>query len=519
MNCITLIFMMLLTRGENMVVKVKIAIGYCRRSSHKQKGNHSIEFQKEQIKIQANRMGYIIGSWYIDDAVSAYKTPASKRKGLKELYDSVLNDKATAVFFYDESRVDRSIVTFVNEIYNPLKEVKPNVKFYSTSSNQEWNPFQIDVEFKLINASYESVTKSQRTIDSQKSLMNQKKRPGSRTPFGLRKVPSSDVKNETFEEDENASIVRFIYYLYFWGYSTKYITTILYNSKAPAPGGKSWHKRTVEEILKRPLYRGDNAWGAEHNLFENPIIEPELYELVLQAKDLEKKFGQFSTAYTLRSIAYCKKCDVELKTRNDSPSKDKTSQTYRKYYCPSCNQKADINSIHAAVNENFFKHWAVALRSMEKVGLDKLRKMKKVIEKELDQLKAREEMLKYNEAFIPSIDHSSSFEKHFAQVKEKLNIQRDILNKTLKQIKTLINDKKALRFTLHLSLSGSFDKLTNVEKRMIALTFIDKININMENMKVDIDYRLHPFIQLEDKLGRLTEINDNKVDALPNYNS
>lgn len=499
------------------VVKVKIAVGYCRRSSLKQKGNNSIEFQKEQIELIANRMGYVIGSWCIDDAVSAFKTPASKRKGLKELFDLVLNDKATAVFFYDESRLDRSIITFVNDIYRPLKRVKPNVKFYSTSSIEEWDPYKLDVELKLINASYESIIKSQRTIDSQKNLMNnQKKRPGSKTPFGLVKVPRSNGKGEAFIEDENASIVRFIYYLYMWGYSIIHITSILKNSDAPAPGGKGWHRRTVEEVLKRSLYRGNNTWGSEKNLFQNPIIEPELYELVMQAKDLVKKFGQFSTVYTFRSIAYCKKCDIPLKTRNDTPSKEKSTQTYRNYYCPNCGQKADRNSIHTLVNNSFSKHWLAALGSMNKMGLEKLMEMKKVMEKELDQLKVREEIFKYNQSMIPSLELPSSLEKHVMQVKEKLDVQRKAINNGLEQINKLINDQRALRFTLHLSLSDSFQKLTDVEKRMIALTFIERININLETMKVDIDFRLHPFIELEDKLGHLTEINDYKVDALPN---
>ncbi|MEC1526086.1 recombinase family protein [Neobacillus niacini] len=496
-----------------MIVIVKTAVGYCRRSSSKQKGNHSIEFQKEQIILMANRMGYVIEGWCIDDAVSAFKTSAGERKGLKELYDLVLNDKASAVFFYDETRIDRSIVTFVNEIYKPLKLVKPNVKFYSTTSNQEWDPFQIDVELKLINASYESVTKSQRTIDSQKNLMNQKKRPGSRTPFGLKKIPSSDVQNENFIEDENASLIRFIYYLYIWGYSIKHITKILHNSQAPAPGGKVWHRRTVEEILKRPLYRGDNEWGSQKNIIKNPVIEPELYELVLQAKDLEKKFGQFSTAFTFRSIAYCMKCNVPLKTRNDTPSKATSPRKYQNYFCPNCNQKANLNRVHTVVNDNFFKHWAVALRSMEQAGLQKLKEMKKVIEKELDRLKVREDMLKYNESFIPSLETPSSIEKHYIQVKAKLNSHREALNNTLEQILNLLEDERSLRFTLHLSLSGSFNKLTDVEKRMIALTFIGKISINMDTMKVDIDYRLHPFIELEDKVSRLTEINNYKMDA------
>jgi site-specific DNA recombinase len=504
-----------------MVGKVEYALGYCRRSSLKQKGNHSIEFQKKQIEIHAKHMGYVIVDFIVDDAVSAYKNPASKRKGMQQLFHLILNDKASAVFFYDETRIDRTIVTFVNEIFKPLKQDKPNIKFFSTSSSQEWDPFTIDIQFKLLNASYESVTKSQRTIDNQKALVNRNKRPGSRTPFGLKKIPSSENQNETFVEDENAVIVRFINFLYSWGYSIQRIADIL-DKNVPAPGGQMWHKNTVEGILKRSIYLGDNDWG-EYNKFQDdlfekkpiytPVIKPELHELVKQAKGLERQHGQFSTPYTFRSIAYCENCKVQLKTRDDGPKKTKAKRKYQNYKCPNCEQKAELSAIHDAVYKVFTKHWAISLNKMEQMGLNKLKEWEKILEKELEKLNASDELLKYNESMIPSLELNSSIYKHIVQVKEKLNDKRKTIQATLKHITKLIEDKRALRLTLHLSLSNSFDKLTDVEKRMIALTFIEKVSINMKTMKVDIDFRLHPFIDLESKVGQLTEINDIKMDA------
>lgn len=468
-------------------------------------------------------MGYIIVDWCIDDAVSAYSNHANKREGLRKLFELVLNDKASAVFFYDESRIDRSIVTFVNEIYKPLMIIKPNTKFYSSSTNCEWDPYQTDIQFKLLNASYESLSKSQRTKDTQKSLMNQNKRPGSRTPFGLKKIPSTKDSKETFIEDENAPIVRLIYYLYMWGNSIEHIAEVLDKSNVPATGGKGWHKNTVEAILKRPIYIGDNVWGIKsespNSLLENksvyssPIIDWELQELVKQAKDLEKKFGQFSTPYTFRSITYCMLCDVPLKTRNSTPGKEIAKRKYRTYYCPNCKQKADINDIHSIINTCFSNQWAPALNKMEQLGVVRLKEMKKVLEKELDSLNMREEMLKYNERMIPSLKLPSSIKKHYIQVKDKLKEKRKEMVSAIEQINNLLKHDGSLRLTLHLSLSNSFEKLSQIERRMIALTFIEKISVNMEQKKINIDFRLHPFIELESKVGYLTEINETKMDA------
>lgn len=150
---------------------------------------------------------------------------------------------------------------------------------------------------------------------------------------------------------------------------------------------------------------------------------------------------------------------------------------------------------------------------MEQLGLNRLKEMKVVLKKELKMLNTREEMLKYNESMMPDLELPSSFNKHFVQIKKKLNDQRKAISDTLEHISNLVENKNALRLTMHLALSASFEKLANVEKRMIALTFIEKVNINMESMKVDIDFRLHPFIELENKLGRLTENDELKMDA------
>src|SRR5690606_23340623 len=162
------------------------------------------------------------------------------------------------------------------------------------------------------------------------------------------------------------------------------------------------------------------TWG-EYNRYENdlfekkpiytPVIQPELYELVKQARELEKKYGQFSTPYTFRSIAYCANCNMQLKTRDDSPATSKAKRKYQRYKCPNCNQKVEKNAIHTAINKAFNKHWIVSLKAMEEMGLKKLKEMKKVLEEELDNLNTSEELLKYNEAIIPSLELHSSIEK------------------------------------------------------------------------------------------------------------
>ena len=197
----------------------KKAIGYIRRSSHKQTDNDSFIIQKKQILYRAEKEGYEIVLWCEDEAVSAYKTVASKRKGLNKAKDLLLADGAEAFFFYEESRIDRSIESFFKDIYTPLKESKPDCKFFSTKSEIEWDPMDHMVIIKFILAGHESYTKSVRTIDIQKSSLSHKLRPGGRPPFGY------DVYDKKLYPNEHAQIVRFIFFLSSWGYSSEKIPT------------------------------------------------------------------------------------------------------------------------------------------------------------------------------------------------------------------------------------------------------------------------------------------------------
>lgn len=51
----------------------------------------------------------------------------------------IINNEADAVFFYEESRIDRTFNSFVTQIYNPIKSLKPNCKFFCTTVSGEWD--------------------------------------------------------------------------------------------------------------------------------------------------------------------------------------------------------------------------------------------------------------------------------------------------------------------------------------------------------------------------------------------
>ncbi|MGG1685563.1 recombinase family protein [Pseudalkalibacillus sp. NRS-1564] len=330
------------------MVEKRKGIGYLRKSDHKQNGNNSFEIQKREILNKAEEEGYEIILWCVDKAVSAYSTSAGQRKGLKEAMNNILKDEAEAIFFYEESRIDRSIESFVKDVYLPLKNQKPNCKFYSTQTKEEWNPNDVMTILKLIFAGQESIIKSLRSIDTQKASLSKKIRPGGRAPFGY------TAYEQKLYPNEDAVIVRFIFYLSSWGYSNEKIALLLNNSDAPSPNNKGWHKNTIASILNRMVYAGHLTWNVrkkgnfstdskhqnelflEKNVYE-AIIPPEVLSIVEQIKKLKTTPKQFDTPFLFRGILTCDKCDEKLTTKVDTPAKSKNK--YLKYRCNHCKKK------------------------------------------------------------------------------------------------------------------------------------------------------------------------------------
>lgn len=112
-------------------IKTLNAVAYLRYSDKKQDGNNSLAIQKSQIQQLAERENLEIIEWRADKATSAFHNNVSKREGIQLLLEDIANG-AEAICFYEESRITRSITDFYNDIYIPIKQQYPHVKFFST---------------------------------------------------------------------------------------------------------------------------------------------------------------------------------------------------------------------------------------------------------------------------------------------------------------------------------------------------------------------------------------------------
>ncbi|QCR33724.1 recombinase family protein [Lysinibacillus sp. SGAir0095] len=490
------------------------ATAYLRYSDKKQDDNNSLAIQKSQIQQLAERENLEIIEWRADKATSAFHNNISKREGIQLLLEDIANG-AEAVCFYEESRVTRSITDFYNEIYIPIKQQYPHVKFFSTQSEGEWNPDDPITQAKFVFAAEESEIKSVRATDAQKNLLHreQPKRPGSRTPVGY------DLEDGVLSPNEDdAKIVELIYYLKSWGHSQNIIAQFLNRCAITTKKVKTWNSSTIGYILSNRAYSGNLAWNVRKSyeisspkpeedidLFKNvhsPIISPTVFHLLKQIKDLKKRYGTMSTPYYLRSIIKCKSCNAYLTAKDQSPKGRRGD--YKIYKCTTCNNSVSIIPVHQTVLCDIQKKWSNQLNTFSVTSREQLNHWIAKLSKTKDTLKQQRKLVLLNEK-MPADEISSE-----VYLTAQNHVQNKIINisKTIDEINLLLEDENDyLLLTLNEMLQHSFYDFSDTELRVFFLMYFEEVLIDFDkNNEIHISYRLSPFVSLENVItGYITE--------------
>lgn len=494
--------------------KIK-AIAYLRYSDKRQDGNHSLEIQKGQILLLAERENLEIIEWRIDKATSAFHSNISKRKGMQLVFEDIDNG-AEAICFYEESRITRSITDFYNEVYFPIKSRYPQTKFFSTQSDGEWDPNDPIAQAKLVFAAEESEIKSVRAKDAQKNLLNQgqPKRPGSRVPVGY------DMKDGILYINEDAKVVELIFYLASLGHSHDIIADYLNKCEIKTKKTKHWNSSTIGYILSNRVYSGNLAWNVRTSyeiskpkdeedieLFKHvhePIVSPTVFHLVKQINELKGKFGTMSTPYYLRGIIMCKKCSSLLIAKDNSP-KGKSGK-YMIYKCPECKKTATIIPVHEAVLSDLQKKWGTQLSTFATTSKEQLKSWSVKLSKTKNNLKHLLEKAIYNEKMLANeIANNPHLAEAFMVAQKHLQNEITYISETMDEINLLLDDHYIEEISKKM-IQHSFLSFTDTELRVFFLMYFDEVTIDFEkNNDIQISYRLSPFVMLENITGHITE--------------
>lgn len=344
---------------------MKDAFANIRFSSYKQQDNNSVEIQKQHIKefAERNRLNLPDEFIFIEEVTSAYSKRAPQRKKLMELGDRMIELNVSTLIFHDVSRMDRTGYSFVIDFFRPMRKKIPDLEVYTTKSDKPLDLEDINVKMNFLLFQYESEIKSERAIGTLISDLEkeEKTRPGSKVPYGYQQVNKQLIPND------NADIVSFIFFLSTWGYSLKKIASLLNNAQIPSPNGRVWGSSTIENILKNTAYTGNLTWkvpkrkdnGQTHFFLEDshtPIISDFLLQLVIQNKELQKKYGRLDTPFLFLNKIKCLNCNETLASQNGSTKRKGTVYKYEYYVCKSCAYKVPSKQVHAKYIPEILKH-------------------------------------------------------------------------------------------------------------------------------------------------------------------
>ncbi|WP_064091544.1 recombinase family protein [Rossellomorea aquimaris] len=504
---------------------IRITVAYIRWSTAGQTDKHTLSIQQNAIILKARSLGYKVIVFFVEKQTSAYHVEASKRKEMKALKKFVIsNSNIESIIFWKDSRVSRLIFDFPLDILAPIKNEHPNIKVYSTDMDGEWDEKNPLVQLQLTMSNQESEKKSNESRQYQESKLENHERPEGRPPYGY------DFKDGRMVRNKYSSVVRFIFYLYSFGYREKKICDILNKTEIPTPDeyldqknnkddvkSYKWNEKSIAYILQNAWYVGDFLFFSRmsrDNSKKKPREEIELFKVEYEAiiplylweivtylrkiKGDKRNKRKLSTDFILEGLLKCKSCDSPLKTRNSTPSNSK--RDYKYYFCPNCKKKLDIKVIHAEVLTDFKKKWSRSIQQHSKESLKFSKSWIKKLKIKKEEIKQQIQIIKYNENMLHQIE--SEFEK---KLKQTYKLQVRNKNNQISEIQLLIDriEKTLTQNTDELieRFVQNFESYSNEELTSTLLLSIQEIlaDFEQETPELYIDYRLTPYVELENQ--------------------
>ncbi len=227
----------------------------------------SLDAQLNKLKGYCKLQGWEIAEVYCEEGHTGRNT---KRPQYQRMMSE--SDNWDVVLVYKLDRIHRNSMNFAKM----LEELEQKGKeFCSVQDNFDTGTamgrFVRDVTERIAQL------ESEQTGERVKQAMEFKRAAGgivSRLPFGYTKR-----KNAPVVDEEEAYTIRAIYRMADRGFSVDDIAKYLDRGEVPTSNGQRWHRSTVYNILRNPIYAGYEVHGGVYIQSNRPaIIDKELFE-------------------------------------------------------------------------------------------------------------------------------------------------------------------------------------------------------------------------------------------------
>lgn len=466
---------------------------YVRVSTEEQaKEGFSIRAQEQKLKDYARVKDWSIHKIYIDEGISGKNI--TDRPQINELIKDIKKGLVKNVLIFKIDRLTRStadliyLINLFNDYNCAFNSLCESIDTQTPSGRMFIKIIGIFAEFERENIVERTKLGFERKVKEGYSLCTRT------ASFGYTRNIGDKVQRINEKE---AIIVREVFDMFVnQGMSFLDIAKNLNKRNIPTKENATWTSRGIKNMLTNCNYIGKVRYATkdETRNFEvqgnhEPIISNELYE---ETQNLINKISIKN--YTKRpkeenyfsGLLFCKKCGARLVVHDDYYTKKSGEKIFKSAYrCSNYIRKTCTASNISQKNvEIAFMKYIEQIEDFSEISeiqLEETRKAKdinnKLIEKLNNQLKNLEN--KEKEILSSYVDNKLKFDRYI-QLKDYIEIEKSKIREQLEEIPVVEEDTEEMiiqKEDIIKSLKENWEFLTNAEKRLFLLKFVDKIVI------------------------------------------
>lgn len=306
---------------------VQRVAAYARVSTDHEDQETSLSAQTDYYKRKIlEHPGWEFVEIYVDDGVSGLST--SRREGFNHMVEDCLAGRIDLVLTKSISRFARNTVDTVTTI-RKLKDKGVGVYF------EKENIFTTDSKGEFLLTIMSSLAQEESRSISENVTWGQRKRlADGKMSLAYSRFLGYDKGMDKYEmvvNEEQAVVVRKIFFMFLQGYTSHSMSKILTNERIPTPAGCDvWCGKTIYSILQNEKYKGDALLQKEYTVDyltkktkknegelpqyyvkedHEPIISPWLFDYVQKRlKERGDVLGRYSGVTVLSSKLECGVC-------------------------------------------------------------------------------------------------------------------------------------------------------------------------------------------------------------------
>lgn len=457
-------------------VKLIPTAGYV-RVSHDEQAKHgfSIEAQKEGLQQYANKKGYMIVEWYIDEGKSARKNK-SKRKAYLRLIEDAKAGKFEMIIFKCIDRWFRDI-----KEYYKTQDILENKGINWECSEEEYDTTTRDGRWKLhiyLMLAQDEADKGSERINYvfDHKVKNKEAITGSQ-PYGFI-VKEIDEYKRVVKDPNTMCIVQDIF-THFELYNSKRATLYYIQDKYNI----EVDYKLIGKILKNTIYYGRYK-NVDDYVWDEPYITKKRYDRIQEMLKKNVKERKNSYVYVFSSLIKCSSCgnkmigNTAVKTLKDGVVKE-----YVSYRCNNSYQKGHCTTKGTVSELRIEKYLLQSIEEeIEKYICDYELSLKQhvVPKNELTPKDIKEEMDRLNKQYRKNRITEQEYDYEYERLEKKLEKLEQELPKE--------RDLTPLNEFLNSGWKNIYNTLESVEKRALWRSVINEIIVDTKTKNFTINF-------------------------------